>query len=236
MRDQSYLQVETLPYARLAGVMYILTTATGFLGEGYIRGSLLVSDNASQTAQNIVGSELLFRISIVADIFTIIGTVVLVWALYQFLSPVDRRLAQLATFFRLVDVCMHASVLMFGLVALSFLGGGEYLAGFDASKVHGLAGFALRAKYAGANLGFIPLGLGSAAFALLLFRSGIVPGFLAVWGVLASLLLAIYALIFVTVPGQADYRYLIFPILAYGLVLGLWLLLQPVTGRSSAAA
>jgi len=47
--------------------------------------------------------------------------------------------------------------------------GGRAEAGHT-DQLHGLAGFALQAQGAGLNIGFIPLGIGSAVFALLLLR------------------------------------------------------------------
>lgn len=223
--------------ARLAGAMYLVTMVTALFGEGYVRGSLLVSESAAQTAQNIIASKLLFRVGLATDLLTFTGVVVLVWALHQLLRPVDQRLAALAAFFRLVELGVHFSAVIFGVVAVSLLSGGEYVKGFEPQQVYGLAGFALRAQGAGLNIGFIPLGIGSALFALLLLRSGFVPRLLAAWGVLASLGLASYALALVITPATSDFFYLaMIPMFIYEVSLGVWLLFKDVAVRSSAAA
>lgn len=223
--------------ARIAGALYLATMATALFGEGYVRGSLLVGESASKTAQNIIDSEQLFRIGVATDLLTFAGVVVLVWALYRLLEPVDSRLALLAVFFRLVEGGVHFSATVFSLIALSFLSGGEYVKGFEAGQLHGLAGFALRAQGAGLILGFIPLGIGSAIFAVLLLRSAYVPRLLAGWGILASALLATYAMSLVLFPATRDFFYFgMIPMFIYEVSLGLWLLIKGVNVRSTGAA
>ena len=159
--------------------MYLITMATALFGEGYVRGSLYVSESAVQTAQNLIASNQLFRLALVTDLLTFSGVVVLVWALYQLLRRVHQELATLGAFFRLVEIGTHFSALAFGAAALSLLARGEYTQSFQDPQLFGLVGLALRAQGAGLSLGFIPLGLGSAVFAYLLFRSGFVPRLIA---------------------------------------------------------
>ncbi|MBL8346845.1 MAG: DUF4386 domain-containing protein [Rubrivivax sp.] len=215
--------------------MYLLTGASALFGEAYVRGSLLVGESAAKTASNLIESNLLYRIGLATDLLTFTGVVVLVWALYQLLSEVDRRLATLALMFRLVELGVHFSAIGLGMVALSLLAGGEYTQGFAAPELHGLVGVALRAQMAGLGIGFIPLGLGSASFALLLLRSGYVPKFLAGWGVFASLLLAAYSFGVVLSPNTSDYFYVgMLPMFIYEVSLGVWLLSKgvPASARS----
>lgn len=202
-----------------------------------MRGSLLVGESAAQTAKNIVESSQLFRIGLATDLLTFAGVVVLVWALYQLLRPIGRQLATLAVFFRLVELGVHFSAMGFGVVALSLLGGGEYTRAFDAAQLNGLVGLSLRAQMAGLGLGFIPLGIGSAIFALLLLRSGFVPRVLAGWGVFASLLLTAYSFGTVLSPHASDFFYLgMLPMLVYEVALGAWLLVKGADPGSRTAA
>jgi Domain of unknown function (DUF4386) len=226
--------------ARTAGAMYLLTMVTALFGEGYVRGSLLVGDSAAQTAQNIIDSRMLFRIGLATDLLTFTGVVILVWSLHQLLRPVGTRAAMLAACFRLVELGIHFSAVAFGYAAASLLSGGEYVKGFSADQLAGLAGFALRAQGAGLTIGFIPLGIGSTIFAWLLLRSGYAPKALAVWGIFASLLLSTYALAWVITPDTTDYFYFaMLPMFAYEVGLGFWLLVRgagiKATGSASEA-
>ena len=224
-------------FARIAGAMYLLTVATALFGEAFVRSSLLVGESAEQTARNLVESNQLFRIGLATDLLTFAGVVVLVWSLYQLLRTVEPRLAMLAACFRLVEVAIHFSAVGFGLVALSLLGPGEYTQGFDTPQLHGLVGMMLRAQMAGLGLGFIPLGPGSAVFAVLLLRSGYVPRSLALLGICASLLLAAYSFGVVLSPHTSDYFYVgMLPMLVYEVSIGAWLVFKGVASTARNAA
>ncbi len=216
--------------------MYLITMATGIFGESFVRGSLIVRD-ATQTAQNIIGSERLFRIGVATDLATFSGVVVLIWALYVMLRPVDRNLALLAVYLRLAEVAIHYIATLFSLVALVLLSGADYLKTFDASQLHSLARVAISAQGAGFNLGFILLGLGSTVFAYLLLRSGYVPKALAAWGVFSSLLLTTSAISFIVFPAVGPFRLAtMVPMFFYEVPLGFWLLLKGANIRSFSAS
>jgi hypothetical protein len=79
------------------------------------------------------------------------------------------------------------------------------------------------------NTGFVLLGLGSAVFAWLFFRSRYIPRILAGWGVFASFLLSAYAFTVIVFPRAAALQ--IVPMLPMGIYevgLGFWLLLKGV--------
>ena len=223
--------------ARIAGAMYLLTVASALFGEAFVRGSLLVGSSAAQTASNLVESNLLYRVGLATDLLTFTGVAVLIWALYHLLHQVDQRLALLALLFRVIELAVHFSAIGLGMVAMSLLGGGEYTQSFGAAQLHSMVGVALRAQMAGLSIGFIPLGLGSAIFALLLLRSGYVPKLLAGWGVFASLLLATYSFGVVLSPTTSDYFYVgMLPMFVYEVSLGCWLLFGRLPSTAQSAA
>lgn len=220
-------EVQQARAARLAGALYLVTMTTAIFNQSFVRGSLLVRGDATQTAQNITQSELLFRIGIAADVVTFTGVAVLAWALYVLLRPVGRSLAVLAVLLRLIEVAVHYIAIVFSLGALVLLSGADYLAALDTGQLHALARAALSAYGAGVNLGFVPLGLGSAIFAWLLLRSRYVPKALAAWGVFASLLLATSALAVILFPAIGPFVLAaMIPMFIYEVTLGFWLLLK----------
>lgn len=228
MPDPSRLNL----YARLAGAMYLVTMATALFGEAYVRGSLYSSDSAAQTAQNLLASNPLYRAALVTDLVTFSGVVVLVWSLHRLLRPVREGLAALGAFFRLVELGVHFSAITFGMLALSLLARGEYTQAFTEPQLHGLVGLALRAQGAGLSLGFIPLGFGSAIFAYLFLRSRFVPRPIAVLGIVASLLLALYSFGIVLSPSTRDLFYVaMVPMFFYEVGLGSWLLVKGIDLR-----
>lgn len=224
--------------ARIAGSMYLIGMATAIFGEAFVRDSLIVSGNATRTAQNIIESELLYRVGIATDLFTFASVVVLIWALYVLLRPVNKDLVLLAVFFRVVEVATHFVATINSLVVLRFLTGGDYLATFGTSQLHTLARVAIGTQADGVSIGFILLGLGSTVFAYLLVKSRYVPRALAMWGVFSSLLITAAAFWDIVSPSTAGVPQLssYVAMFIYEVTLGLWLLLKGVNIRSISAS
>ena len=88
--------------ARIAGFGWLIIIIAGIFAEFVIRMQLIVPGDAATTANNIMDSEWLFRISIVSDLIMLAFDVVVALALYVVLKPVNRSLALLAAIFRLV--------------------------------------------------------------------------------------------------------------------------------------
>ena len=93
-------EVQTSPqiYARLGGVLYLIIIVGGLFGEAFVRGGLIVSGDATATAERIMASEFLWRVHIANEFFMLICTTVLALLLYILLRPVSRNLALLAVF------------------------------------------------------------------------------------------------------------------------------------------
>ncbi len=223
--------------ARLAGAMFIFINATGIFSEIFVRGSLLSGD-VTQVAQNIISAERLYRLSIVGDLAMLTGGLVLIWALYVLLRPVNRDLALLAVFLRIVETAVSVAATVASLIAVRLLSSAEYLNVFEAGQLHALSRLARNAFGFGQDVGFIFLGLGSTVFAYLLLRSRYIPLILAGWGVFASLLFTTYHFVIIVFPGAVEtLMYVSFaPMGIYEIALGLWLLIKGANIRSSSAS
>src|SRR5438034_6032167 len=88
--------------ARVAGFTCLFTMAIVVFANFRIHERLIVAGNAAETARNIVAHERLFRIGIACGLIYCTGLVILLTALYVILKPVNRGLASLAAFWRLV--------------------------------------------------------------------------------------------------------------------------------------
>ena len=204
--------------------MFLFVNATGIFAEVFVRGSLLSGD-AAQVAQNIIESERLYRLSILSDLVMLTGGLVLIWALYVLLRPVNRDLALLAVFLRIVETAVSVGATVASLIAVRLLSSADYLNAFEAGELHGLSRLARNAFGFGQDVGFIFLGLGSTVFAYILLRSRYIPRVLAGWGVFASVLLATYNLVIIIVPAVTRLMYVsLVPMGIYEIALGLLLL------------
>ena len=225
-------QATTARIARFTGAMYLIQMATGVFTQVYARGSLTVRGDATQTAQNIIASEQLFRVGIAGDLATYTAVLLATWGLYVLLRPIDRNLAILAVFFRLVELAIHFGATLNSLTLLRLLSGARYLDGIEQPELHALAYLALGAQASAVNVGFILLGFGSAIFGYLFFKARSIPRLLSGWGMFSSILLAAYAVSIVVFPGAASLRLIpMLPMGIYEVSLGLWLLLRGVDAR-----
>ena len=77
--------------ARVVGAMYLFGFVAVF-DEVYVRGRLIVGNNAEETARNIMAHERLFRLGIAIDLIEMASMVVLLTALYVVLKPVTKTL------------------------------------------------------------------------------------------------------------------------------------------------
>ena len=222
--------------ARLAGAMYLIQMATGVFTQIYARGSLIVRGDPTQTARNIIDSEGLFRIGIASDLVTYIAVLIATWALFVLLRSVNRNLAVLAVLFRLMELAIHFNATVDSLGVLRVLSGAPYLKSLDANQLHSMAQLALSVQGEAMNMGFILLGLGSAVFAYLLFKSRFIPRLISGWGVFASLLIAAYALATIVLPKAGALQIVpMLPMGIYEVTLGFWLLLKGAKIESSGA-
>ena len=95
-------------YARIAGVLFLLTLVAGGFGEAYAPSQLIVPGDATATAHNLLTSDLLFRLGFVAYLVEVVCDVSLTLLLYVLLRPVHTNLALLAVFFRLMGTATFA--------------------------------------------------------------------------------------------------------------------------------
>lgn len=223
------IEPEQRTAAKLVGFLYLFTMATSIVGF-CLRGRLLVLGDSVQTARNIAASERLYRISIVSDLLTLAGVLILVWALYVVLKPINRNVALLAAFFRLVENAIVAVITLSAFAVLALVSGGDYLRAFDAKQLQALVyTLAIRVHGAGFNIGFVFLGFGSTVFSYLWFKSRYIPKTMAAWGIFSSLLLAIVTLAIMVFPSLEvlGLSYMM-PLGIYEVGLGLWLLIKGI--------
>jgi hypothetical protein len=214
--------------AKLVGALYLIQMALAVFGEVFVRGRLIVPRDAVQTAANIRASETLFRLGLAGDLLIYTSLIVLIWGLYVILKPINRDGALLGAFFRIAEQAILATTTLTAFIALRLLGGAAYLQGADPTQLQVLARVFLSIYGLGLSVGFVFLGLGSAAFSYVWLKSGYIPRALAWLGIVASLLLTLMSLVTIVFPRVYEVlgmSYML-PMGLYEVGLGLWLLIK----------
>ena len=167
-------------WARAAGVFYLITIVMGVFAEVFVRGKLVVRDDAAATAANILANEPLYRLGLAADLVMIESYVAVTLLFYELFKPVGRSLSLLAAFFSLVGIAVLAANSLNHLAPLVFLGNAPYLSAFETSQLQALALTSLRMHGRGYSIAGVFFGIYCALIGYLVFRSGFLPRILGV--------------------------------------------------------
>lgn len=177
--------------ARIAGLVGTAVLASGSLA-GFLASKLVVRDDVVATATNMVESEGLLRLGIVASLVMMIASLLYALLLYRLLRPVDR----------------HRAALMLGLLAVSvpvyMLNQVNHYAAFLSASdgLYDRVELFLDLHRFGNLVAAIFFGLWLLPLGLLVFRSGFLPrilGALLMVGSLGYLVLFVQAFFF---PGS----------------------------------
>jgi hypothetical protein len=152
--------------------------------------SPIVPGDTETTVNNIVANELLFRIAICSFIIVAILDVVVAWALYVFLKPVNKGLSLLMAWFRLVYATILGIALASLFVVLPILSDANYMSVFETDQLRALVTLFLNAFSYGWDIGLVFFGLHLFLLGYLVFKldyPGYIPRILGVLLVIASL-------------------------------------------------
>lgn len=162
--------------ARLAGLLWFLSTLTGSFGLLYIRSNVIVPGDATATAGNLMSSEFLFRAAIVSGLFSQIFLFFLGLTLFHLFKEVNKRLATvlLASVLVTVTIAVVNTLNHFG--ALLVLSQADFLSVFNTDQLNAMAFIFLRvANGTGQGLLEIFWAPYYFSFGLLTIRSGFLP-------------------------------------------------------------
>jgi uncharacterized protein DUF4386 len=148
---------------------------------------LMVPGDAGATVNNLLASQGLFRIGIAAFLVVIMLDVVVAWALYVLLRPVNRTLALLTAWLRLVFAAVFAYALVNLLDVAQLLGGGAGQPALQGQQVQAQVMASIAAFHNGwTGIALAIFGLHLFGLGVLLFRSAHFPRFLGVLVVIAG--------------------------------------------------
>jgi hypothetical protein len=85
----------TKKQARVAGLLYLLASIPAPIGLVYVPSKLIVSGDATATADHLRASESLLRIGIASELLTQVMFIFVVLALYRLFKTVNESLARL---------------------------------------------------------------------------------------------------------------------------------------------
>jgi hypothetical protein len=219
--------------ARIAGFMYLLLSVLAFTAAFGIRSRILAGDDYGIISNRILHAETFFRLGILCDLVGGAGNAVLAIALYTLLKPVNQSLSLLAAFWRLGETVILGYIVFHSMMALQLLKDPGYSNAFTPAELQGLVRSYFDAQGAGFSIGLFFYSLGSTLFCYLLFKSGLVPNWLSLWGMFGSLVAGLCLVATIVSPPLETFLipagYI--PVGVFEVIAGFWLLFVPLRAQ-----
>ena len=216
--------------SRVLGVAFLLQFVTSLFSGTVLRSALIMPGNIGQTMINIANKPDLMRAYILVDMLTALGILFLGAILFITLRKQNEKIALVALGFYILEAALLAVSRMeaFSLLGISR----EYAVAGNAANLLTMGNLALGSMdFAGSTLHMLAFCLGGILFYYLLYRSGLVPRFLSLWGLitvfpcLAGTLFAVFG---TTVP-----FFIYLPYAPFELVIAIWILVRGVKEQQS---
>ena len=216
--------------ARAGGVVYLLIIVLGALGEGVVRGSIVVPGNATATAANLRSTEWLWRLGVAGEIVLLTCATALALVLYVLLRRVDRELALMAVFFNLICIAIEGVAAVSLATALLPLASASYLTAFAPEQLHAMAMLAIRSHTLGFGVALIFFGVECVILGYLIYRSAYMPRSIGILMQIAGVCYAVNSFALLLSPTLASQLFpaILIPSLIAELSLAAWLLVKGV--------
>jgi hypothetical protein len=212
----------TLRQAALIAAIGVLLGLGVPLAEFVARPILIIPGNIEETIQSIGANQGLFVASIFAYFIAFAADVVVAWALYVLLVPVNRELAMLTAWFRLFFAIIGLGALMNMVTAFRIITTNVSLEGSEQLAIH--INVLLNSFHWEWGLGMVLFGVHLGLLGYLTYRSGYIPRAIGVGLGIAGLGYMVYYLQPYLYP-DLDLPFLILTITGLGeLALLFWLL------------
>src|ERR1700730_18812055 len=141
-------------YARVAGFLYLWLIITGLAGTLTI-SHIAGSGTFAETAKRVVASERLYRVALSSELIETLSAVVLAFALYVTLKPVDKLLAQIAMYWRLGESFVGGAGMILGFVKLRLYSSPQSIGGVETDQSQALVGLMNHARFGAYNISAI---------------------------------------------------------------------------------
>jgi hypothetical protein len=210
---------------RLLGAAFLLQAVASAVSGLFLLQPLIVSGSIIDSMTNIANNPLQMRASILVEMITAIGIVMLGALLYVTLKKQNGNIALVALGLYLIEAALLAAsrIPAFSLLRTSQ----ESVIAGHPDYLQALGNVFYEAQSFGYDLHMLPFALGATLFYILFFRSGFLPRVLSLWGLIAAPLAFIgtlFSLLGYNVP-----IFVFLPNLPFELGVGLWLMIKGIS-------
>lgn len=217
--------------ARLAGYGYLAIIVLAIFAEFFVRSSLVVPGDAATTTKNIMANLGMFRVGISSYLLAAIFDVLVALALYVYLAPINRSIALLAAWFRLVHAIIFALALGNLFNVLHLISGSEATVVTDSAAVQSQVMLFLNAFDYEWLIGLMFFGLHCFLLGYLIIKSSYIPRLIGLILIVAALGYIIDSFAHFLMNNYREYEDLFLMIVAVPAIVAelslcLWLLIK----------
>lgn len=167
--------------ARICGFIYLIVVLTGIFSLAYVPSRLFDFDNAAATTNNIIASEMLFRLSIFAGISCYIAFLFLPLFLYQLLHTIQQSVAKAMIILAIISVPISLINLLNKFNILTLIDKANNLPSAELKQLQTQVLLNLEYYNNGIKLASIFWGLWLFPLGYLIFKSGFLPKVLGIF-------------------------------------------------------
>ncbi len=168
--------------SRVLGVAFLLQAVTSLTSGVILKAALTVPGNVDATMTNIANNPWLMRLNILGEVLTALGIIFLGAILFVTLRKHNEEMALVGLGFYILEAVLLAvsRVPAFSLLRLSQ----EYVIAGHSASLQALGALAFETTNFSYTLLMLPFCFGAIPFYYLLYKSGLVPRALSLWGLI----------------------------------------------------
>lgn len=171
---------------RILAALYLFVITAGIIAQVFISDRLVVTNDASKTAANILANEKLYRLAYTIFMLEMVAQIASVVLFYDLLKPVNRSVARLTMVIGLTGCGIKAMARLFYYAPLILLDGASFAA-IAPPQLEALSLAFLGINTQGAAIALIFFGFESLLGGWLVLKSGFLPRFLGVISIVGGL-------------------------------------------------
>ncbi len=161
--------------ALITGIGILIMVVAAPFAELYVYPKLIVPENPAETVQNIVDNKMLFLSAFFGYLITFVCDLVVAWALYVLLVPVNKYFSLLTSWFRLVYAAASLIALTNFIQVYKLINDADYLTILGTDLLHAQVRLAHSEFQYGWSVAFFFFSIHLVLLGYLVFKSGYIP-------------------------------------------------------------
>jgi len=172
--------------AIIAGIGLLLMAILAPIANFAIIQGLIDPNDAAKTVSNISESNGLFRLGICLFMIVALLDIIVAWALYIYLIPVNKQLSLFTAWLRIIYATILGVVLINLINVLQLINGADYLTGFSIAQIQAQVMLSLNIFTHGWEFGLIIFGFHLLLLGYLILKAGYMRRILGILIILAA--------------------------------------------------